>query len=591
MQFQPIASLRDIRHSNGSVGRAARLWLIVLAGLWLAGCGSIPFGGGPAPTTESEADSTPADLTPAPLDSVAPDSLLLLPGLPTSATPVPALLPDSPEGLLAIADLESYYRQALGAIAAGDLSQAEDLLFILQDQVAQPVPASADSDYVTFRRSFSRRTVFLGGLLAESSAFQQGATASDSVLQVTYSTLTGPAFPDSLVPVTGHSRPPLVADLLRINNALVRKWEAYFQGSGRKHFSHWLERKTEVDSLVLAILREADLPEELIYLALIESGLSFHARSSAGAVGPWQFMPGTAKMFRLRYDWWVDERRDLEMSTRAAVVNLQRLYDQFHDWALVLAAYNAGEGRIERAIRLAGHNDYWRLHLPEETKNFVPKFIAVARIGDDHAASGFAVESRCDLRYDVVPVDDATDLGLIARCAGVPVEAVQVLNPALRRMASPPDSPDYPIRVPPGTGGACAAALSRVPAAERLTWRKHRVDRGETLSEIAYQYGTTVREIAELNQVQSINHIKPGDQFLIPMPARLSDKARERAQERGHYVPPAGYQRVAYTIKSGDTLLGIALKLNVSLNHVLRVNGLRKSSVIHPGQRLYAYRP
>ncbi|MFH1844446.1 MAG: LysM peptidoglycan-binding domain-containing protein [bacterium] len=588
MQFQLIASLRSIRHTARPRGGPARLWLVLLAALVLAGCGSIPFGGGPASTTESAGDSAPAELTPSPQDTVSSDSLSLLLELPT---PVPASLPDSPDGLLAIADLESFYRQALSAIAAGELTRAEDLLFILQDQVQQPVPVSADSNYVTFRRSFARRTLFLGGLLAESSAFSRGVTATDSVLQVAYSTLTGPAFPDSLVPITGSSRPPLVADMLRIDNALVRKWEEYFKGSGRKHFGQWLERKTEVDSLVLAILREAGLPEELIYLAVIESGLSFYARSSVGAVGPWQFMPGTAKMFRLRYDWWVDERRDLEMSTRAAVANLQRLYDQFHDWALVLAAYNAGEGRIERAIRLAGHNDYWRLHLPEQTKNFVPKFIAVARLGENYAAEGFSVESRGDLRYDVVPVDDATDLGLIARCAGVPVEEVQSLNPALRRMASPPDSPEYPIRVPPGTGGVCAAALSRVPASERLTWRKHRVNRGETLSEIAYHYGTTAREIAELNNVQSINHIKPGDQFLIPMPARLSDKARQRAQERGHYVPPDGYQRVAYTIKTGDTLLGIALKLNVSLNHLLRVNGLKKSSVIHPGQRLYAYRP
>jgi membrane-bound lytic murein transglycosylase D len=323
---------------------------------------------------------------------------------------------------------------------------------------------------------------------------------------------------------------------------------------------------------------------------MIESGFSAHARSSVGAAGPWQFMPGTAKLFRLRRDWWVDERRDMELATRAAAAYLRRLYDQFQDWALVLAAYNAGERRIERAIRLSGHDDYWRLRLPSQTADFVPKFIAAARLGEDPAARGFTVEPSPPLRYDVVPVDDATDLGQIARCAGVPADAVVALNPALLRRASPPDSPAYPVRVPLGTGPRCLAALRRIPAGERLTWRRHRVERGETLSEIASLYGTSSAELVQLNKLHSAHLIHPGDQLLIPMPALLAEKARKRAVEKGHYVPPEGYQRVSYKVIGGDTLSGIARKLGVSLAHLRRVNGLR-TSMIHPGQRLYAYRP
>jgi membrane-bound lytic murein transglycosylase D len=142
-----------------------------------------------------------------------------------------------------------------------------------------------------------------------------------------------------------------------------------------------------------------------------------------------------------------------------------------------------------------------------------------------------------------------------------------------------------------GTAAVCRAELRKIPADRRLTWRRHKVAKGETLSEIAGNYGTSVRDIAELNSLTSVHFIRPGDQLLIPMPATLAAKAKQRAREKGHYVPPEGYQRVSYRVKEGDTLSGIALKLGVSLKHLRRVNGLYKTSLIKPGQKLYAYRP
>lgn len=529
---------------------------------------SMPAGQAHAGRIAPEADATLAFL--------APDSLQLHSG----ARAIP------------VSRLEVLYQQALSALAAGQFDCAQDLLFILQDQAHSVMPATSDSLRHAYRQSFARRCVLLSGLLAEGRAFAQGAATNDHLLDRAYGDLSGGAFPDSLFPVTGANRSTLTADLLRIDNPSVRKWEEYFRGPGNTHFQYWLQRKSAVDSLVTSILREAALPPELIYLAMIESGLSNHARSSVGAVGPWQFMPGTAKMFDLRHDWWVDERRDLELATRAAAANLQRLYSEFQDWALVLAAYNSGENRVARAIRLAGHNNYWRLRLPRQTVDFVPKFIAAARLGEQSAGDDSTTsESLPRLTYDVVGVDDATDLGLIARCAGVDVEQVQALNPALLRNASPPDSPGYPVRIPVGTADRCLRELRKVPADKRLTWRKHRVQRGDTLSEIAGRYGTTVRELSSLNDLSSIHLIRPGDQLLIPMPARLVAKARDRAQENGHYVPPDGYERVSYRVRSGDTLSGIARKLGVSLRHLRKVNGIPASSLIHPGQRLYAYRP
>ncbi len=331
--------------------------------------------------------------------------------------------------------------------------------------------------------------------------------------------------------------------------------------------------------------------EELIYLSIIESGIGTHAVSSVGAVGPWQFMPETGKHYKLRQSWWVDERRDLEMSTRAAAKHLRYLHDMFGDWALVLAAYNSGEGRVARRIRLHGHDNFWDMRLPSQTTAYVPKFIAAARVGQNPEKYGFRTPEVKPLSYDVVQVRDATDLELMARCAGVPAKEVKELNPALLRGASPPGLKGYPVRVPAGTGDKATAALTKVPLDKRLTWRRHKVLRGETLGGIARQYGASVQDIAQLNKMSNVHLIRPGDQLLIPMPAQLADAARKRADENGHYVPPAGYKRVSYKVKKGDTLGGIGRKLGVSVRHLRKVNGLPKTNLIYPGQKLYAYRP
>ncbi|MBD3869655.1 MAG: LysM peptidoglycan-binding domain-containing protein, partial [Acidobacteria bacterium] len=398
-------------------------------------------------------------------------------------------------------------------------------------------------------------------------------------------------FPDSLVPATGVRLASITADLMKVENQAVRKWENYFTGKGRRNFQFWLDRKTAAEPLVTSILEENGLPRELIYLAMIESGMSPRAVSSASAVGPWQFMAGTAKDYDLNLSWWIDERRDMEMSTRAAARYITYLHGKFGDWALVLAAYNTGGGRIARKIRLHGHDNYWNMRLPSQTTDYVPKFIAAARIGEDPEKYGFQKRDVPPLHYDILKVDDATDLDLVARCAGVPAEEVRKLNPALVRGASPPNMKDYPVRIPAGTGSKAREALRRVPTDKRLTWRRHRVERGETLGHIASDYGTSVHDIASLNKLGDVHLIRPGDQLLIPMPAELADKARSRASEKGHYVPPDGYVRVSYKVKSGDTLGGVARKLGVSLKHLRRVNNMYKTNLIHPGERLYAYRP
>lgn len=537
----------------------------------------------PGPTAEqSMASETALDTRDVPLDTL--QTVVL------SSAPIVAL-PVGPDGYASLEDLEGLCSMALELAAEGSFDLAQDHLFALEAQTHLPLPADADSLYVAHLRSLDRRVWLLGGVLAEQESFNGDPALSDSLLTANYSRLAMSDFPDSLVPATGVELPGIAADLLTVENEAVRKWENYFTGRGRRSYQVWLERKVAADSLITSILQEYDLPHELIYLGMIESGLSPRAVSNVSAVGPWQFMSGTAKDYDLHLNWWIDERRDLEMSTHAAARYIKYLYGKFGDWALVLAAYNTGGGRMARKIRLHGHDNFWDMRLPAQTADHVPKFIAAARIGENPEKYGFQIPVVKTLQYDVLPVNDATDLDLIARCAGVSNEKIRQLNPALLRGASPPDFQAYPVRVPKGSGTKARDALRRVPADKRLTWRQHRVERGETLGHIARDYGTSVDDIARLNKLGDVHLIRPGDQLLIPMPSELAVKARSRASEKGHYVPPSGYVRVSYKVKSGDTLGGIGRKLGVSINHLRKVNNIYKTNLIHPGQRLYAYRP
>jgi len=552
----------------------AGLLAILSFALQLAACGEVP-----------ELQDDPHALAP-------PDTLTLL-DVAASDT-VPDLLPEwpaGPEGATDPLDWEILYREALAAAAAGRHEQARDRLFVLQEWTRGPEPADADTLYLQHRRSLARRVTLLQGLLAEQLAYSGAAVRADSVLTAEYLGLRGTGFPDSLVPATGTRLPALQADLLKVQHQKVDRWIDYFTGRGKRYFQIWLDRKASLDSLITTRLAAHELPADLVYLAMIESGLSTRARSSVGAVGPWQFMPGTGRAYGLRIDWWQDQRRDLELATDAAARYLSDLYAEFGDWALVLAAYNSGEGRVRRQLRANGHDNYWDYRLPRQTVEYVPKFIAAARIGADPEAYGFTTPEPRPLHWEEITVDEATDLGLIAECAGVDAAAVLDLNPALLRRATPPGAQDFRVRVPAGTGRSAEVALRRVPADRRLTWRKHEVRRGETLSHIAASWGTSVRAIQEANSLGRSSLIHPGDQLLVPMPRELSEEARRRAERAGQYVPPQGYERVTYRVQKGDTLGHIARRLGVSVTHLKRVNRLTDPDRLRIGQRLAAYRP
>lgn len=294
-----------------------------------------------------------------------------------------------------------------------------------------------------------------------------------------------------------------------VENQRVRYFIDVFSSSQEKFFRRALARSGRYIPMMAAILREEGLPEDLVYLSLIESGFSPHAYSRAKAVGPWQFIRSTARRYGLKINSWVDERKDPVISTRAAAAYLKDLHDQFGEWYLAAAAYNGGEGRVERAVRRSKTNDFWRLSkkktlMKQETRNYVPKFIAAAIIASAPEKHGFGdIVYEPPLQYDEVTIRSPLRLETVAELAGTSVGALRELNPALLRNFTPPDGDGYILRLPPGQGETFARAYNDLGTAPELRLTLHKVKKGETLSEIARRYGQTVKGLMEDNGLKS----------------------------------------------------------------------------------------
>ncbi len=331
-------------------------------------------------------------------------------------------------------------------------------------------------------------------------------------------------------------------------NGRVRSFIEYFQSNGRKHFARWLGRSQTYMSMLRNVLRENGLPEDLSYIAFIESGLNPTAKSRAKAVGMWQFVKGTAQKYGLRVNWWIDERMDPEKATQAAAQYFKDLYGQFGSWYLAAAGYNAGEGTVLRAMKRHGTEDFWELAsyrrpLRRETKEYVPKYLAAMLIAKDPQSYGFDEENAGEgLAYDKVRVSQATDLRVIAKAAGTTAEEIKRLNPELLRWFTPPDYPDYEIKIPAGSARRFEENIKNIPVRRRVVFIKHRVIRRETIAKIAKKYRVPVGEIIHLNNLRVARRrrirLKPGTVIFIPV--RAGNFKRNRAV--AHTVSILEYQ-------------------------------------------------
>lgn len=391
-----------------------------------------------------------------------------------------------------------------------------------------------------------------------------------------------------------------------IQNSRIDFWLTYFTGPGRERFERALYRMQLHRPTVSAILDEMDLPQELICLAFIESGFAMRAVSSAKAVGPWQFINGTGRRYGLRVNWWYDERCDVVASTYAAGHYLQDLHGIWGDWFLAFAAYNCGEFRVARQVARQKTENFWELDLPLQTERYVPKFLAALYIMRDPEKYGFTIPQVEPIRFDLVTVEEATDLEQLARCAATSTDVIREMNPHLRRGATPPNM-EIHVKVPHGSGDICRENLANLPAEQRVSWKEHRVKKGDTLSGIASRYGTSVEALRDTNGMKRKSTLQVGQVVMIPVagghmpsadgenskPSYMNPKsainrdALVRYAERAS-TPPAGKKRIVYTVRANDTLSEIAQRYGTSASRIRSWNDLSRRH-IYPGQKLALY--
>ncbi len=301
----------------------------------------------------------------------------------------------------------------------------------------------------------------------------------------------------------------------------VRRHINYFTGKIKERFSIWLARSGKYLELMKSILKENNVPEDIVFLPLIESGFNANAYSPARAVGYWQFIASTARNYGLEINWWKDERKDPVKSTIAAANYLKDLYKMFGSWNLAMAAYNAGEGKIQRALDKSNADDYWSLlstrYIRNETKDYVPKFIAASMIATDPQKFGFEnLEYHDPLNYDLVTVKSPVDLEIIAEAAETTIETIKELNPELRRWCTPPYMPEYTLRIPKGKKETFQQNFSRIPEDRKFVLDKYTVKKGDTFKKISKKTGVPEEVIFDLNDLENIMPLKEGKIIYIP---------------------------------------------------------------------------
>lgn len=364
-------------------------------------------------------------------------------------------------------------------------------------------------------------------------------------------------------------------DIPIVINEKVKYFINYFQTTRRDIFTKWLSRSRAYIPVMKKIFKEKGLPEDLVYMALIESGFSPHAYSRARASGPWQFIKSTGRRYGLKVNDWVDERRDPEKSTIAAAEYLDDLYNMFGHWYLAAAAYNAGERKILKAMQRSDNDDFWKLaetrYLKRETKDYVPKMIASALIAKYPESYGFTdVEFLDPVEYVKIPLNAAYDLKVVSRECGIEYQTLRLLNPELRTNFTPPYGV-YELKVPLTQYESCSSAIRSIPSSERYKFSIHTVKRGETLWLIAKKYNSSVNLIKEVNKIGNSKRLKVGMRLIIPeiYRARKRQINDNKLTERESSIV-----KIRYVVKSGDTLYRLARKYDVSVNDIKLWNNL-----------------
>lgn len=395
-------------------------------------------------------------------------------------------------------------------------------------------------------------------------------------------------------------------------NERVEQWIRYFQGRGRPHMERYLARSTRYMGLMKRILRQNGLPEDLIYIALIESGFSSRATSRAAAVGYWQFIRGTGKRYGLEINSMVDERRDPVLATQAAAEYFKGLYSVFGSWYLAMASYNVGENRVKREVMNNYTRDFWELarkrRFPKETINYVPKFIAAKIIGNNPEKFGFTeIDYEKPIEFELIKVEHALNLKAMAEKMGLEYDDFKQLNPKFRGEIAPPKGNGVlELRVPAGMRdvGLVAARDAMVEKVEFIAdageTQTYKVRAGDSLHTIARKYRTTVAWLRDTNDIKAGRKLRVGQRLQVPDrssgPAKQTVVAKakpapapQKVEDQDKAAPNPEIIKngvVYYLVQPGDTLSAIADDYDSTVNELRKMNKLSKGQVLKAGMRL-----
>lgn len=371
---------------------------------------------------------------------------------------------------------------------------------------------------------------------------------------------------------------------------LMQNDAAWFRGH-KNYLDQVVERARPFLYLIVEELDRRDLPMDLALLPVVESGYQASAYSSGHAAGLWQFIPATARRYGLKKNWWYDGRKDVPASTGAALDYLEMLHEQFgDDWLLAIAAYNCGEGTVRSAMRrnqTAGRPvDFWHLDLPRETREYVPRLLALSQLVADPESAGIhlpSIPNRPVVRK--VDLGGQIDLALAAELADMTLDELYRMNPAFNRWATDPDGPHY-LLLPTDKARKFAFRLSEVPAQRRVRWQRHRILDGESLSVIARRYSVTVAMLQKANHLKG-TRIRSGRDLLVPHTSQSPVAQSLRVADSPASAPsPGAGKRVEYRIRSGDSLWRIARQYGVHVKDLADWNGLSSTTLLRPGQTL-----
>jgi len=471
------------------------------------------------------------------------------------------------------------------AAAAGEAARAQAcsdqaLAVVFQPPAGYPV----NPRYMTYAAQVLEESASLDDQLDDQLEGQpEDATADDSgdmakIIQEDLPDLTSTELPPGLANMLPSSDLPLV-----LNGAVQRYLDMFTDPNEyRARIAKGLLRGAAYLPMIRTRLKAAGLPQDLAYLPLIESAFSPVARSRARATGMWQFISSTARLYGLRVSPLIDERRDPERSTDAAIAFLSDLHAQFGNWYLALAAYNSGVGNVRRAIRRAHSSNFWKIrrYLPRETRNYVPAFIASVIVAKEPGRFGLDPPGPSAWTFDTINVPDAVDLQFLSSRLDIPLDELRKLNPAVRRDLTPAGQVTQ-LRLPRGMRARAEALLRSVPRKRWAPRLIHTVVRGESLYTIARRYGSTVASIRQANGLRR-NLIHPGQSLVVP---RLGLVARRTAPRSRRAVRIRAGEKI-YVVRANDTLWDISRAFHVSVRRLRAANRLSRRSLLHPRQRL-----